>query len=140
MTERRRPVHLAALVGASAAVYAASLAGVAALQSSTDRAVIEGQAPAKEAAGRLGESHDRLQADLDAAAQRYADSAARYQTLVDGIAAMETGLADYAGGVSRATGAAGELPATAPLPTVRRTVTTAVAKPHVRATTGASGR
>src|SRR5690348_14238060 len=90
MTERRRPLHLAVLVGTSAAVYAASLAGVASLQSAADKAVIDGQGPAEQAAGRLHDGHDRLQADLDEAAQRFAESAARYEILVKEMAAMES--------------------------------------------------
>jgi hypothetical protein len=140
MTEARRPVHLAVLLGASTAVYAVSLAGVTALQSSADQALVDGQAPAQAAAARLQDGHDRLEADLADAAARYAESAARYDALVGTMASMESSLEAYAGRVSAVTGAARALPARAPMPAITRTVTMTVVKPAVRATTGASGK
>jgi hypothetical protein len=140
MTEARRPVHLAVLLGASTAVYALSLAGVTALQSATDRALVAGQAPTQDAADRLGDGHDRLEAELATAMRRYAESAARYEALVATMATMESSLESYAGRAAAISGAARSLPARVSLPTVTRTVTTTVVKPRVRATTGASGR
>ena len=55
MTEPRRPVHLAVLVGMSASAYAISLAGVAALQSDTDARVAADRAPAGPGRRRAGE-------------------------------------------------------------------------------------
>ena len=80
-TDRRIPLHLAVLVGASTAAYAISLAGVTALQSAADGAIVSASAPSADAASRLSDGHDRLQAELDAAARAYATSAARYDAL-----------------------------------------------------------
>ena len=60
MTDPRRPLHLAVMLGASAALYAGSMAGVALLQSDADRALTQRQAPAKDAVARLQDGHDRL--------------------------------------------------------------------------------
>jgi hypothetical protein len=140
MAEIRRPIHLLVLIGASTAAYAFSLAGVTALQSSTDRALIDAEAPAADAVERIGRGHDRLESDLSAAAARYAESAARYEALVTSMATMESSLEAYAGRAASVSGAARSLPSHVSLPTVTRTVTTTVVKPRVRATTGASGK
>src|SRR6185369_14917569 len=50
MTDPRRPLHLAVMLGASAALYAASMAGVALLQSNADRELTQRQAPARDEA------------------------------------------------------------------------------------------
>jgi hypothetical protein len=140
MAETRRPIHMAVLLGASTAAYAASLAGVTALQSAADRALIDGQTPAMDAAARIGDGHDQLETELAAASKRYAESAARYETLVSTMATMESALDDYAGHVATVTGAARTLPARVSLPAVTRTTTVTVVQPRVRATTGASGK
>ncbi len=61
MSDSRRPVHLAVLVGASASVYAISLAGVTALQSATDARLIAERAPADHAADVMARGHDELE-------------------------------------------------------------------------------
>ena len=71
---RRRPLHLAVLVGASTALYAISLAGVTALQSSDDRRLIARQAPA--ATRRRGSARVTMaRGRLAAAAGAYAYAA-----------------------------------------------------------------
>ena len=60
MTESRRPIHLAVLVGVSAGAYAISLAGVTALQSTTDARIAAERAPADHAVDVMAVGHDRL--------------------------------------------------------------------------------
>jgi len=139
MTEPRRPVHLAVLLGASAGIYAVSLAGVAALQSTTDRALIDERAPLDAATTALSGGHDAVETDLEGAVRAYGDAAAGYDGLGPRLDEMETSLDALAGTVSRVTGAARTLPGHVTLPVVPRTVTTRAA-PASHATTGASGR
>lgn len=138
--EPRRPLHLAVLAGASTALYAASLAGVTALQSSTDAARVEDQAPVSAAADRLTAGHDRLEDAVTAAEGHYSDAASAYDSLTRKLAAMEASLAANANRMSAIGGAANSLPTKVSLPTVSRTVTKTVSKPTVRSTTGASGK
>ena len=138
MTERRLPTHIAVLIGASTAAYAISLAGMTALQSSADQAVIEVQAPTDEAAARLRIEHDRLQAEIDRSVAIYTASAARFEAVAAGLDGLDSSLEAYAGRMERVTGAARALPGRVNLPTVSRTTTTR-AKPATSASTGASG-
>jgi hypothetical protein len=139
MTESRRPVHLAVLVGTATAAYAVSLAGVTALQSETDQARIADRAPTAHLADQLGDGHDRLEATVQRAADAYARAAERYDALTRSLDATEADLGTYAERVAAVGGAARDLPARVSLPTVRQTVTRTVAKPRVSASTGASG-
>ena len=140
MTERRMPMHLAVLVGASAAAYALSLAGMTALQSATDQALIDARAPRADLAARLTAEHDRLQAQVDRSTAAYADSAARFDAVAAGIESLDGSLDRYAGRMASVTGAARALPGHVSLPTVSRAPTTARAKPATSSTTGASGK
>ncbi len=138
MTETRRPVHLAVLVGASAGIYAVSLAGVTLLQSSADLAVIEDRRPLDAATSGLADGHDALGADLTRAAQAYSDAAGRYDRLAPRLADTETSLDALAATVARIGGDAKALPGRVALPKVTRAVSGAKA-PVTHATTGASG-
>ena len=138
MTDARRPAHLVVLLGASAGMYAVSLAGVTALQAATDRAVIDDRAPLDAATTSLAGGHDALESDLDRATRAYGDAAAGYDRLGPRLDAMEESLDALAGSVSQVSGAALALPAHVALPKVTRTVTTRSA-PVTHATTGASG-
>lgn len=137
-TEARRPVHLFVLVGASASVYALSLAGVTSLQSAADGALIEARSPIGAAADRVGSSHDDLDAVVSTAAQTYAGAADRYGQLAAQLVEVEAALDALAGRVASVAGAADALPTRISLPRV--TVSTPkTSKPVVHATTGASG-
>ena len=81
MTDARRPLHLAVMIGASTAVYAASLAAVTAFQSSDDRALMQRQAPAEDAVTRLRTGHDRLETSIGQAADAYDRAAGSYDAL-----------------------------------------------------------
>lgn len=141
MTERRRPVHLAVLVGVSASAYAASLAGVTALQSSMDARIAADRAPAGHAADLLATGHDQLETSLDEASRAYTQAAGRYAALGTRLIDMETSLDDLGKRVAKVTGAADALPGHVSLPTIRTTTSTRVVTRTkvVHATTGASG-
>ena len=138
-TDRRIPLHLAVLVGASTAAYAISLAGITALQSAADGAVVSARAPARDAAARLTDGHDRLQAELDAAARSYETSATRYDALSAEVTTLDTTLEDFADAAARVSGAARALPGRVSLPSVSRTSTGTTSTPRVSGTSGASG-
>ena len=138
MTDARRPAHLAVLLGASAGIYAVSLAGVTALQSATDQAVIGERAPLGAATSTLSGGHDAVEADLERAARTYGEAAAGYDLLGSRLDEMETALDALAGTVSQVSGAAMALPGHVTLPAVTHTVTNRAA-PVSHATTGASG-
>jgi len=139
MTEARRPAHLAVLLGASAGIYAVSLAGITALQSSADQALIDDRAPLDSVTVSLSGGHDALEADLDRVTRAYSEAAAGYDRLAPRLDEMETALDAYAGSVSEVSGAAKALPGRVSLPTVTRTVTVRAKAPATSATTGASG-
>lgn len=139
MTERRHPVHLAVLVGASTAAYAISLAGITALQSNTDQALIRLRTPSQEAAVRISDGHDRLQAEVELSASVYAGSAARFDELSAGLSSLDTSLEQYAGRMAKVSGAARALPARVSLPSVSRSATSTRSRPATSASTGASG-
>jgi hypothetical protein len=139
MTDARRPTHLAVLLGASAGIYAVSLAGVTAMQSGADQALIEDRAPVGEATTSLSEGHDALEVDLDRATRAYGDAAAGYDRLGPRLDDVESSLDTLAGTVSKVSGAAQALPGHVALPKVTRTVSTRAA-PATHATTGASGK
>jgi hypothetical protein len=137
-TDSRRPVHLVVLVGVSASAYAISLAGVAMLQSTADRALIEDRAPVDAAARGVGSAHDALDQVVDDAARAYSASADRYSQLSDRLGDVERQLDALSTSVATVAGAANALPTRISLPKVSVSVPK-VAKPKTHATTGASG-
>ena len=140
MTESRRPLHLAVLFGASTALYAVSMAGVALIQSGADRALNARQAPANEAADRLRAGHDALDARLARLAAAYAHAASGYDTLSTSLGVTESSLDDYAARVGAVSGAAQALPARVSLPAVStKVVVRTTTRPRTSASTGASG-
>lgn len=66
-TDGPRPIHLAVLAGASAGIYAISLAAVAGLQSAGDQATTDERAPLEQAVRELTIANDRLAEDLERA-------------------------------------------------------------------------
>jgi hypothetical protein len=140
MTDARRPLHLAVMLGASTALYAGSMAGVAFLQSNVDRALADRQAPAKDAVARLHDGHDRLEAAIGDAADAYTHAASRYEALTPTLTDTEASLSDLASRVETIGGAARALPTRISLPPITRTVVgTTRTKPKTSAGTGASG-
>ena len=142
MTDARRPLHLAVMIGASTALYAASMAGVTAIQSDNDRTLMLRQSPAEAAVTRLRAGHDELEAVIDRAANGYAEAAGGYDALTPGLTDMETSLEQLAGRVKTVSGAARALPRQVSMPVIQRTVVRVVttSRPKTSAKTGASGK
>ena len=137
-TEGPRPIHLAVLAGASAGIYAVSLATVAVLQSSSDAAVIDARTPLDQAIRDLSATNDRMATDLDRAGRADDTMASTWDGVGPGLDATEATLDGLSKRVARITGAAGALPDRVAIPAVPRTgVTRGATTAH--ATTGASG-
>lgn len=138
----RRPVHVAVAVGVSAGLYAMSLAGVTALQASTDSRLAAARAPAEAAVDAMRSSHDALDADLAGLSARYGDAAAAYQSIAGAIAAHEASLVDLAGLIRTVEGSAAALkvPTITSLPSVSTRTIYVSSRPATNACTTASGR
>jgi hypothetical protein len=128
------------MFGASTALYAISMAGVASIQSKADQTLIAKQAPADDAATRLSDGHDALEARLAQAAAAYARAAAGYDAMAATLDTTETALGEYAGRVGIVSGASKSLPAQVSLPKVStKVVVKTTSRPKTSASTGASG-
>jgi hypothetical protein len=139
--EARRPYHVGVFLGVSAGLYAVSLAGVTALQSSAERAVAAGQAPTVAAVEALGAGHDALERRLASGGSAYEAAAARYARTAESLAALERQLDSLATSVGKVAGVASHLPAHVALPSLPQSMPVfAAAAPVVHATTGASGK
>ncbi len=137
----RRPVHVVVAVGLTTGVYAAALAGIAALEGASEARLAADRAPAAAAVTRLREAHDALEARLAQLAVLYASAADRYRGIAGGIAAHETALEGLVAEVRSASGSAAALsvPPTR-LPAVSATTPSAGGRPTVNACTTASGK
>lgn len=138
MTDGRRPVHLAVFLGASAGIYAGSIACVTALQAATDRAVAMERAPTVAAIEDLAAANDDLEAAVDRALQAYGSASDRYGAVAPRLGEVESRLENVAARVAEIEGAAAQLPTRVSLPAVRPAAQRAAA-PAVHATTAASG-
>lgn len=129
------------MIGASTALYAVSMAGVTAIQSSDDRTLVTRQSPAEAAVTRLRDGHDRLETAIDKATDDYGRAAGGYDALEPRLSEMETSLDQLTGRVTTVSGAARALPGRVSMPAISRTVTRTVrtSKPKTNASTGASG-
>ncbi len=142
VAEARRPIHIAVVVGLSAGAYAASLAGVTALQAASDRQLAEANAPAGEAISALTEEHDRLGDRLAAAGSAYGSAASAYADITAKMAQVEKRLDKLAGQVSKVQGAAAWNPPAvvrSGMPSISRSVAPPPAKPASNGSSGASG-
>jgi hypothetical protein len=133
-----RTTHVGVLVGVSAVGYAAVLAGITALQSASDRAVIGARAPIASAAADIAEQHEDLARELRDASDRYMGIADRYGELAPGLDDLDGELDDLARIVERVTDSAASLPTRIALPKLRPAPAPAGA-PTTHAVTGASG-
>jgi hypothetical protein len=112
------PARAGMLIGASAAIYAITLAGVAALQASSDAAIIANRQPYLDALAETRATNDALEGALvaaDAEARALADdyasvgtSVVEYQARLDSLAAL----------VAEVEGSAASLPSRIALPSV----------------------
>lgn len=136
--EVRRPLHLVVTMGLSAGAYAAALAGVTALQSSSELALAEKHAPTVEAIDMLRAEHARLETRLVVAGTAYNEAAAAYGELAGGLGEFEQRLGALGAQVKKVEGSAMALPSSVRLPSVGRASQSA-SRPATNATTGASG-
>lgn len=139
MTDRRRPVHLAVLIGLSTSTYAIALAGITALQSASDARLIADRAPAARAADQMTTGHDRIEDSLEATERAYQLAAGRYARLAPAMTDMETDLDRFGHRVSKVSGAANALPGRVRLPSLSSSTRVVTRTTVVHATTGASG-
>ena len=139
MTEKRSPVHLAVVVGISAGAYAAALAGVTALQATSDRQMSESNAAARDAITGMAAGHDLLEARLTGARAAYDSAAAAYAAAADRMTAVETRLGDLARQVKKVEGSAAWVPPAVRLPSVSSSAAAPRSKPASNGSTGASG-
>ncbi len=155
--EPRRPLHLAVVVGLSAGTYAAALAGVTALQATSEQALTAYRTPTSDLILQLKAEHDRLEARIARAAATYNKAATAYGRVASGIGAFEQKLGDLArqvamaeniaatsAGAGQSGGGGGghntsvQAAPGAPIPTVTRAAP--APPPPVQATTCASGK
>lgn len=139
MTESRRSTQVAVLITASAGLYAVSLAGVAALQSATDRATIDARVPTELALAGLTAENDRLADALDRAAGIHARAGEAYDALAPELQVAADELASLAATVEQVSGSAAALPGSISLPKLTRSTKVVTRTTVVHATTGASG-
>ena len=138
MTDDRRPIHLAVLLGVSAGAYAVTLAGVTGLQAATDAHVRAQRSPIDLAAMVMADDRVALEAATEAAARRYAVLADRYRRSGLAIEGMEVALDELTLRAGAVAESAASLPTRFALPSVRSAPRPASA-PATQATTRASG-
>lgn len=141
------PARAGLLLGASAAVYAVSLAGVAAMQADTDAQAIAARAPYLDEVARLQAANDELERQLHKADAEARALAADYGAVGVAVTGYEARLDALAALVADVEGSVAALPTRIKLPSV--TMRGAVAgnsrssgsrsAPSTRATSGASG-
>jgi hypothetical protein len=122
------PLRAGMLLGTSAAVYAVTLAGVAALQSGNDAALAARNGPFVDEIAKARLQHDTLDARIGAIDASAEGLAGDYATLAGDLAAYEAQLDDLASMVARVQGSAAALPHRINLPSVT-----------IRGAVGASG-
>jgi hypothetical protein len=113
------PARAGMLIGASAAVYAVTLAGVAGLQASSDAAVAAGRQPYLDAIAETRAANDALAAALLEADTGSRALAASYANTSAAVAAYQAALDDLAVLVAEVEGSAAALPSRIVLPTVK---------------------
>jgi hypothetical protein len=141
------PARAGMLVGASAAVYALTLAGISGLQAEADAAVAAARAPYQDVLAQTRAANDELEARVLKADAEVRALVATYGKVGANVEAYQTRLDSLAALVTEVQGSAAALPTRIKLPTV--TMRGAVAgstrsaggsaTPRTTAKTGASG-
>ena len=140
------PARAGMLLGASAAVYALTLAGISGLQAETDASVAAARAPYQDIVAQTRAANDELEARIVKANAEVRALVATYGEVGSDVEAYEARLDSLAALVAEVQGSAAALPARIKLPTV--TMRGAVAGSsrsgggttrRTTATTGASG-
>jgi hypothetical protein len=133
----RIPSHVMALIGLSTCGYAATLAGITALQSAADAQTMADRAPLAAAVDAVTDRSDRLAARIADLAAAQASAADAYDAVTAGIAGAEGDLGGLSTSVAGVDGASRSLPTRVALPpAVRATVRSSGTTAH--ATTGGS--
>jgi hypothetical protein len=112
------PARAGMLLGASAALYAVTLAGVSALQADTDATAIAARAPYLDVVAQTRAANDDLEARLLKADAEVRALVATYAAVGDDIAAYQARLDSLAALVAEVEGSAAALPARIKLPSV----------------------
>jgi hypothetical protein len=135
------PARAGLLIGASAAVYAVTLAGVSFLQADSDAALVARRQPYTEALAAARSSNDTLEAALLKADAEARALAADYGAVGEDVAGYQARLDDLAALVAEVQGSAAALPTRISLPSVsmRGAVGGSTRAPATSSTTKASG-
>lgn len=112
------PARAGILIGATAAVYAVTLAGVAGLQASSDAAIAARRQPYVDAIAETRAANDALEAALLEADAEARALAASYAAVGADVAAYQAALDDLAALVAEVEGSAAALPSRIALPSV----------------------
>jgi hypothetical protein len=135
------PARAGMLLGASAALYAVTLAGVSALQAQDDAALAASRAPYLDALAEARAANDAIEARIQTANGQIADLIATYGTVGTDVEAFQARLDSLATLVAEVRGSAAALPARIKLPSVsmRGSVATSTARTAAPKTSGKSG-
>jgi hypothetical protein len=113
------PARAGMLIGASAAVYAVTLAGISSVQSSSDAAVAARRQPYLDAIAAARATNDALEAAIVQADDRARALAGSYASVGADVAAFQAQLDSLATLVAEVEGSAAALPSRIALPAVR---------------------
>jgi hypothetical protein len=133
------PARAGMLLGASAAVYAVTLTGISALQSSDDAAVIAHRQPYLDAVTERRAANDALESALVRADSEVQALGGFYARAGENVAAYEARLDALAALVAEVQGSAASLPTRISLPKVTVSSSVGTRAPATTARTGASG-
>jgi hypothetical protein len=135
------PVRAGLLLGASATVYAVTLAGVAGLQAEASNATAAVRASDMDVVSRARTANDQLQATLEGLETGAGSLVSAYGTAADETAAYQARLDALASLVAEVQGTAATLPARIQLPTVtlHGAVSGGARAPATHARSGGSG-
>jgi hypothetical protein len=112
------PARAGMLIGASAAVYALTLAGVAGLQADTDAGIAAARAPYQDLLAQTRAANDELEARIVKANAEVGALVATYGKVGTNVESYQTRLDSLAALVAEVQGTAAALPARIKLPTV----------------------
>ena len=136
--ELRLPAHIGIFLGASTAAYAVALAGVTALQATSEAALIAERAPVVAGIDAVAARNEQLATALSKAGADYQAATDAYVASGGRLADLEQALAALSSTVAKIDGVSRSLPTAVNLPKVVGRITTSTA-PATSATTGASG-
>lgn len=133
------PARAGMLLGASAAIYAVTLAGVAGLQAGSDADVVARHQPYLDALATTRAANDRLAATVATADSQAQALGGFYARTGESVTAYEARLDALARLVAEVQGSAAALPTRISLPTVSVRSSVGSTAPATSAMTGASG-